>query len=82
MNIELLGWLATIILLVGYLLNARKSICSWIVWFHGNALMLIYALAIESYSVACGLPKICESAHVDLESELVVHIGLSAVESI
>tara|TARA_Y100000310_G_C20508168_1_gene727450 strand:- start:349 stop:576 length:228 start_codon:yes stop_codon:yes gene_type:complete len=50
--IEVLGWLATITLLVGYYLNAKKMICSWIVWLHGNALMLIYALAINSYSVA------------------------------
>ena len=52
MNIEILGWVATLILLVGYYSNAKKSICSWIIWLHGNALMLIYALAIGSYSVA------------------------------
>lgn len=52
MNVEILGWIATLILLFGYYSNANKSIWSWVIWFHGNALMLIYALAIESYSVA------------------------------
>ena len=52
MSIEILGWIATVTLLVGYYLNAKKMLGSWIVWFHGNALMLIYALAIHSYSVA------------------------------
>jgi len=52
MNMEILGWVATALLQVGYYLNANKSIWSWGVWLHGNALMLIYALAITSYSVA------------------------------
>ena len=52
MNIELLGWLATGILLIGYYLNANKVLGSWIVWLHGNALMLVYAITIESYSIA------------------------------
>ena len=52
MNIEVLGWIATAILLVGYYSNAKQCIWSWIIWLHGNALMLIYALAITSYSVA------------------------------
>ena len=51
-SVECLGWVATITLLVGYYLNAKKMICSWIVWLHGNGVMLIYALAISSYSVA------------------------------
>ena len=50
--IELVGWLATMILLVGYYLNAKKALSSWIVWFIGNSTMLIYAIIIESYSVA------------------------------
>ena len=51
-NIEWLGWVATVLLLVGYYLNAKKSLYSWIVWLHGNGTMLIYALTIQSYSVA------------------------------
>ena len=49
---ELIGWVATLLLLVGYYLNAKQILLSWIVWLHGNALMLIYALMINSYSVA------------------------------
>lgn len=50
-DIELLGWLATSILLLGYWANARKKIYSWIVWMIGNTLMLIYAFLISSSSV-------------------------------
>tara|TARA_B100001123_G_scaffold305012_1_gene340710 strand:+ start:693 stop:920 length:228 start_codon:yes stop_codon:yes gene_type:complete len=50
--VELLGWAATAILLVGYLANARKKLYSWIIWLIGNTLMLVYAACIESYSVA------------------------------
>ena len=39
-------------------------------------------VALESYSVPCGLPNIEESNQDDLASELVVHTGLSGVESI
>ena len=51
MNIEILGWIATAILLIGYYLNAKKYISSFIIWFTGNALMGIYAYVIESFSV-------------------------------
>ena len=51
MNIEILGWIATAILLIGYYLNAKKYISSFIIWFIGNALMGIYAYVIESFSV-------------------------------
>ena len=50
--IELLGWTATLILLIGYWANAHKKLYSWIVWLIGNTLMLIYAVYIGSYSVA------------------------------
>jgi hypothetical protein len=51
-DVELIGWVATFLLLIGYYMNAKQSIISWIVWLHGNTLMLIYALTIGSYSVA------------------------------
>ena len=51
MNIEILGWVATAILLIGYYLNARKILCSFLIWFGGNTLMGVYAYVIESYSV-------------------------------
>ena len=49
---ELIGWVATLLLLIGYYLNAKQILLSWVVWLHGNALMLIYALMINSHSVA------------------------------
>ena len=51
-NIEWLGWAATTILLIGYYLNANKKISSWFFWFFGNTIMLVYAIVIQSYSVA------------------------------
>jgi nicotinamide riboside transporter PnuC len=51
-SIEWLGWIATAILIVGYYLNAKKLISSWFFWFGGNTVMLLYAIFIESYSVA------------------------------
>tara|TARA_B100000214_G_C23830492_1_gene563925 strand:+ start:629 stop:850 length:222 start_codon:yes stop_codon:yes gene_type:complete len=51
MNIELLGWVATGILLVGYFLNAKKQTISWLFWIVGNTLMGIYAYLINSMSV-------------------------------
>jgi hypothetical protein len=52
MNIEVLGWLATAILLIGYWANAHKKLYSWILWGIGNSLMLVYAYLITSHSVA------------------------------
>ena len=49
---ELIGWVATILLLIGYYLNAQKKIISWIIWIVGNSTMLIYALLIQSESIA------------------------------
>jgi nicotinamide riboside transporter PnuC len=52
MNIEILGWIATLMLLAGYILNANKQQSSWAYWFVGNSMMLIYAFYIGSHSVA------------------------------
>jgi len=49
---EILGWTATALLLVGYYLNAKQYIYSWLVWLGGNSMMMIYAMLIQSYSVA------------------------------
>ncbi len=51
MNIEILGWIATAILLFGYWANAQQKLYSWIIWMIGNSLMLIYAFLINSSSV-------------------------------
>tara|TARA_Y100000310_G_scaffold343125_1_gene449331 strand:- start:3433 stop:3657 length:225 start_codon:yes stop_codon:yes gene_type:complete len=50
--IEILGWIATGFLLIGYFLNAKKHIVSWLLWIIGNSLMFGYAILIQSYSVA------------------------------
>ncbi|MBC8346304.1 MAG: nicotinamide mononucleotide transporter [Candidatus Marinimicrobia bacterium] len=50
--IEWLGWVATALLLIGYYLNAKKHLYSWLVWLLGNSIMMIYAILIQSYSVA------------------------------
>ena len=49
---EILGWTATALLLVGYYINAKQYINSWLVWRVGNSMMMIYAMLIQSYSVA------------------------------
>ena len=51
-NIELLGWAATLTLLIGYYLNAKKKISSWCFWLIGNTMMLGYAYLISSHSIA------------------------------
>ena len=51
MNVEILGWVATAFLLVGYWANAQKKLYSWILWMIGNTLMLMYAFLIDSSSV-------------------------------
>ena len=40
--IELLGWLGFTGLIIGYVLNAKKSITCFYVWGMGNILMMIY----------------------------------------
>ena len=42
-SIEWLGWIATMLLLVGYYLNANKYVSSWLTWFTGNTCILIYS---------------------------------------
>ena len=46
--INLIGWLATSLILLGYYLNAKQSTSSWVVWFVGNSLMLVYSLLISA----------------------------------
>ena len=46
--INLLGWIATTLILLGYYLNAKQDTSSWIVWFVGNLCMLVYSLLIQA----------------------------------
>jgi len=47
--ISIFGWLATILILLGYYLNAKKLTVSWIVWFIGNVCNLVYSVFIEAW---------------------------------
>ena len=51
MNTEILGWIATVLLLSGYVANAHQKQYSWLIWFVGNGLMSVYAHLIGSMSV-------------------------------
>ena len=46
--IEVIGWLGFVGLIIGYILNAKKSISCFYVWGLGNILMMIYAVLIDS----------------------------------
>ena len=46
--IEVIGWLGFVSLIIGYILNAKKSITCFYVWGLGNILMIIYAVMIDS----------------------------------
>ena len=46
--IEVIGWLGFVGLIIGYILNAKKSISCFYVWGLGNILMMIYAVMISS----------------------------------
>ena len=46
--IELLGWLGFTGLIIGYVLNAKKSITCFYFWGFGNILMIVYAILISS----------------------------------
>jgi len=45
---EIIGWLATVLILIGYYLNAKKYISSWLLWCLGNLLMMIYSIGINA----------------------------------
>ena len=47
--IEIIGWIGTGLILLGYYLNANKKTSSWITWFIGNISMLIYSLGINAW---------------------------------
>jgi len=47
--VEVLGWVASGFILFGYYLNANKKQISWITWFVGNILMMIYSIEIDAW---------------------------------
>lgn len=46
---EICGWVGTSLILIGYYLNAKRLSISWIVWFVGNLMMLIYSMGINAW---------------------------------
>ena len=46
---EIIGWIGTALILLGYYLNAHKKTSSWMVWFTGNTAMLLYSLNIMAW---------------------------------
>jgi hypothetical protein len=66
--INILGWTGTSLILLGYYLNARQSVTSWIVWFLGNTLMLIYSIFISAWpQVGLALALLCLNVYGYLE---------------
>jgi len=47
--ITILGWIGTGLVLFGYYLNANKYVSSWVSWFIGNTLILIYSFYINAF---------------------------------
>ena len=56
--IEFLGWVATILVLVGFVLNSKKRFYpALIIWIIGDVLWIIYDVLINNYS-HCALSTI------------------------
>ena len=51
---EILGWTATALLLVGYYLNAKQYIYSWLVWlFNDDDLCNAYSILFSGFLIYC-----------------------------
>lgn len=46
-NMELLGWIATSISIIGILLNANKNILCWPVWLLSNIAWILYFILVK-----------------------------------
>jgi nicotinamide mononucleotide transporter len=47
--IELIGWLATLISVIGIVLNAKKIIYCWPIWLLSNVLWITYFVVLKNY---------------------------------
>jgi hypothetical protein len=66
--INLLGWLATSLILLGYYLNAKQDTSSWIVWFVGNLCMLVYSIFISAWpQVGLAVALLCLNVYGYIE---------------
>ena len=50
--IELIGWIGTFFIPLGYYLNANKLMSSWYAWFIGNLLLMIYSIYMNVVALA------------------------------
>lgn len=46
---ELLGWVATVISIIGIILNARKNMLCWPTWLVSNVLWVTYFLVLGDF---------------------------------
>ena len=44
---EILGWIATIISIIGILLNSKKNILCWPVWLVSSLMFVIYFIVLQ-----------------------------------
>ena len=66
--INILGWLGTLFILLGYYLNAKQSTLSWVVWFIGNVLMLVYSVLISAWpQVGLAIALLCLNVYGYIE---------------
>jgi hypothetical protein len=51
MIILILGWISTILVLIGFFLNAKRQLLwALIIWIIGDVLWVVYDIAIDNYS--------------------------------
>jgi hypothetical protein len=51
MIILILGWISTILVLIGFFLNAKQQLLwALIIWIIGDVLWVVYDIAIDNYS--------------------------------
>mgnify|MGYP005991405103 CR=1 FL=1 len=58
MIVETIGWLGTVLIMLGYYLNAQKYKMCFIVWGLGNIVFLVYSYLINA------IPQIAVSVFV------------------
>ena len=66
--VDSLGWIATSLILLGYYLNAKQSVTSWLVWFLGNTFMLVYSIFISAWpQVGLAIALLCLNVYGYIE---------------
>tara|TARA_Y100000034_G_scaffold13266_1_gene13924 strand:+ start:395 stop:619 length:225 start_codon:yes stop_codon:yes gene_type:complete len=46
---EIIGWIAMVLILVGYYFASKKMIVCWVTWFIGNVCNVIYSYTIDAW---------------------------------